>query len=135
MIRKKGFTLVEGICSLLIITIVIIGVLNFYKISNRLLLTTEVQTTSNSNLRIAQEFLAERIRKGSSITVGDKIIIIDNNSIYVENGILRYGTSSQQISPDIESVLIEDIGNDLYKIILNGKNEKLLTIVKRGLEI
>lgn len=132
MKRKEGFTLVEGVCSLLIITMVLIGVLNFYKITNKRLLITENQTIINGNLRIAQEFLVEKIRKSNSIKVNGNLIFIDENHVYIEKNILRYGTSSQQISPNISNVSIENMGGNTYKVITSGEFETLSTVVKRG---
>ncbi|KMT21332.1 PilW family protein [Clostridium cylindrosporum] len=130
--KKRGFTLIEAISSLFIISIVVIGSLNFYKISGNLLSSSENQGIINTNLRIAQEFIVDKVKNSSTIRLNGSSILIDGDRLFVERSILRYGSASQQISPDIMKVSVEDIGSNLYRINTIGEYETLSTIVKRG---
>lgn len=130
--RKRGFTLVEGIVSLLIISIVIITSLNFYRVSKKLLLETENQGHINSNLRIAQEFIVDKVRNSNDLILDKGSIFIDGKRLFVEKNILRYNTASQQISTDIVKVSVENMENSIYRITVSGEYETISTIVKRG---
>lgn len=130
--RKRGFTLVEGVVSLLIISIVIITSLNFYRVSKKLLLESENQGNINSNLRIAQEFIVDKVRNSSDLILDKGSIFIDGKRLFVEKNILRYNTASQQISTDIVKVSVENMENSIYRITVFGEYETMSTIVKRG---
>lgn len=131
-IRKKGFTLIEVIVSLFIISIVIIGSVGFYNMGRKLLNTTYSQGIINSNLRIAQEFVAEKVENSATLILNGNNILIDGNRLFVDKMILRYGTGSQQIATDIVDVFIENLGDDICRVTIKGEYEVLSTIVKRG---
>lgn len=128
---KKGFTLIEVISSLFIVSIVIVGTISFYNMGSKLLFTTDNQGIINANLRIAQEFIVDKVEESLSINQRSGISI-DGQKLFVKDRILRYGTSSQQISIDIVKVLIDEVDKDLYRVTVVGEYETLSTIVKRG---
>lgn len=129
--RKKGFTLIESMSALFIISIVVIWTLKFYKQSNSMIRSIESETTINTNLRIAQEFLVEKVRDSNTILLNGGSIIINGERIFVQNGILRLKTESQQIAPNVAKVTVENLGDNTYRITTIGKYETLSTIVKK----
>lgn len=130
--RKRGFTLVEVVSSLFIISIVIIGSVSFYNMGRKLLFITNEQGIINSNLRIAHEFVVDKIEESATVIIKGGEILIDGDRLFVDKRILRYKAASQQIAPDIVKVLVEDIGEDLFRVTIQGEHEDLSTIVKRG---
>lgn len=130
--KSRGFTLVEGVVSLLIISIVVITSLNFYRVSKKLLLEGEKQGNINSNLRIAQEFIVDKVRNSENLVLDNGSIFIDGKKLFVEKNILRYNTASQQISTDIIKVSIENMENSICRITVTGEYETISTFVKRG---
>ena len=132
MRRKKGYTLVENLVALFIIAIVIIGSVKFYIESKKSLNNINNKSTMYTNLKISQEFIVNKVRECNEININSGKIYIDGNELYVRGEILRYKTSSQQISPDIIKVSIENIGDDTYKVTIKGRADTVVSIVKRG---
>ena len=85
-----------------------------------------------TNLKISQEFVVNKVKEANDININSGKIYIDGNELYVKNNILRYKTSSQQISPNIIKVSIESVGEDIYKITIYGEEDTAISIVKRG---
>lgn len=92
------------------------------------------QINSMSNLRIAMDFVGDKLREGQSILIESGGVKANGSKIYLKNNILRYNTDSEQIACDISSFMVEkenDLG--LYKITLvSGINSmnSLITLRK-----
>ncbi|MEG0641723.1 MAG: prepilin-type N-terminal cleavage/methylation domain-containing protein [Clostridium sp.] len=132
MRRRNGFTLVEVITSVFILCIVVLGTVKFYRSINNAVETTNTQASIDVNLRIAQEFMAYKVRSSNTIILRAGIINIDGKELFVRDEMLRYGTASQHISPNVMKISIENLGQDLYRVSTIGQYESLTSIVKRG---
>lgn len=132
MKTKKGYTIVENLVALFIVSIVIIGSVKFYIESKKALNNISNKSVMLTNLKISQEFVVNKVKEANDININSGKIYIDGNELYVKNNILRYKTSSQQISPNIIKVSIESVGEDIYKITIYGEEDTAISIVKRG---
>ncbi len=132
MKTKKGYTIVENLVALFIVSIVIIGSVKFYIESKKALNNISNKSVMLTNLKISQEFVVNKVKEANEININSGKIYIDGNELYVKNNILRYKTSSQQISPNIIKVSIESVGEDIYKITIYGEEDTAISIVKRG---
>lgn len=132
MKTKKGYTIVENLVALFIVSIVIIGSVKFYIESKKTLNNISNKSVMLTNLKISQEFIVNKVKEANEININSGKIYIDGNELYVKNNILRYKTSSQQISPNIIKVSIESVGEDTYKITIQGEEDSAISIVKRG---
>ena len=114
---KRGFTIVELMISLSIMVIIITICFNTYLLTLREFAVLEGGVDGKANVRIAMDFITERIREGRSIIFGVEDVTIDGDRIYLRNNILRHGTDSQQIANNINSfgvIRVNDGG--LYKV-------------------
>lgn len=121
--RDKGLTLIElliAISIFLIITTlcsdVFINEIKDFKL-------TSTNINSSEELKIAMDFVCDKITIGNIITTGVNQINIDRDIVYLKNNVLRYDEDQQQIACDIDSFEVQKYNaNGLYKIILcSGK--------------
>jgi phage gp45-like len=85
---------------------------------------------SRANLRIAMDFLCDRIKEATNITPGCNSIKINYDTIYIENDILRVNVNAQQIAYGIGFMNVETVnGNGLMKVTLKSNTEDIVTFV------
>lgn len=129
---KKGYTLIEVMVSLFIFFIIISLTLEFISFSMGLNMDLKGRSSDLINATIAIDFIQDKIRTGNIEPINnynkDRLEILktfDGSILYLKNGILRYSTDSQQITPNIDYVFVEKISNNLFKISVTtsmGKN-------------
>ncbi|MEG2338543.1 MAG: prepilin-type N-terminal cleavage/methylation domain-containing protein [Clostridium sp.] len=130
--KKRGFTLIEALVGVIILSITIIGCVKFYKSVSQSYSVIDKKGESSVNLQIAHEFTVSKVQEASDINLLGHDYLIDGNRIFVQNGTLRYITASQHIAPNISEFKIEHVSNNLYRITTGTTFERLSTIVKRG---
>lgn len=137
MYKKKGFTLIEIIAALFIFSIIVAITFNFINFNNYLFSNISSSVDKKGNLRIAMDFVIEKIRNGNVIIIEENNgkVTIDGKSIYVKNNILRYDVDSQQIAPEITDfkVFHENETSGLYRVRIVSEIYSFETFVmKRG---
>ncbi|TDT61964.1 PilW family protein [Fonticella tunisiensis] len=137
MYKKKGFTLIEIIAALFIFSIIVAITFNFINFNNYLFSNISSSVDKKGNLRIAMDFVIEKIRNGNVIIIEENNgkVTIDGKSIYVKNNILRYDVDSQQIAPEITDfkVFLENETSGLYRVRIVSEIYSFETFVmKRG---
>jgi prepilin-type N-terminal cleavage/methylation domain-containing protein len=128
---KKGYTLIEVIASLAILCIIVFISFDFLGHSNRVYSSINTSIEEKANVRIAMEFVYSCMRDGKQIKFQNNVLTIDNKDIYVKNGILRYGSDSEQIAPLVTNIQVVDKGMGLYKILIFSDEYLQSTFVKK----
>lgn len=149
--ERRGFTLIEIIISLSILSILIVMSLGFVYGNEKIYSSTSKDIDGNVNLRIGLEFLINEILDADKVELVDKssgreivsksIIVttvsgttgsylkINGDLVYIKNSILRNDTLSQQVVSGIKAFSIEDRGEGLYKIVISSDKSSLSTII------
>lgn len=149
--ERRGFTLIEIIISLSILSILIVMSLGFVYGNEKIYSSTSKDIDGNINLRIGLEFLINEILDADKVELVDKssgreivsksIIVttvsgttgsylkINGDLVYIKNSILRNDTLSQQVVSGIKAFSIEDRGEGLYKIVISSDKSSLSTII------
>lgn len=149
--ERRGFTLIEIIISLSILSILIVMSLGFVYGNEKIYSSTSKDIDGNVNLRIGLEFLINEILDADKIELIDKSsgkeivsrsILVTNVSgtigsylkingdlVYIKNSILRNDTLSQQVVSGIKAFSIEYRGEGLYKIVISSDKSSLSTII------
>ena len=90
----------------------------------------EKEIDYRANVRIAMDFLCDRIKEAKSITPGCNTIKIDSDTIYIRNDILRAADDAQQVACGIVFMEVEAVNADgLMKVIVKSNREKATTFV------
>lgn len=152
--RKKGFTLIEIMISLCILSILVLITFNFVLYNDKNYSSSGKGIDESINLRIGLEFLVNQIASADRVELIDlsgtvnaiKVTSIssynpgvylkitygaDVDKVYILRNILRYNTASEQIVSGIESFSIEDRGRGLYKISISSESQTLSTLIYR----
>lgn len=129
--RKSGFTLIETVLVLFIISLISIASLSFIQFNINLFRNMEDSIDKQSNIRIAVDFVYDRIKEAKDIKVFDDEIMLDGKRVYVKNNILRYDTDSQQIACGINQIKVYEIKNNgkLYCINVSSGDFSQTTLV------
>ena len=86
------------------------------------------QIDARANLRIAMDYICDRIKGAKSIIPGCNSFKIDYDTIFIENDILRVKVDSQQIAYGIVFMEVEAVnGHGLMKVTLKSKTENAVT--------
>lgn len=126
--RHKGVTLIELMVALSIATLLMVTCCSVYKQNFVGMDGINKQIDARANLRIAMDYLCDRIKGAKSITPGCNSFKIDYDAIYIENDILRVKVDSQQIAYGIVFMEVVNVnGNNLMKVTLKSKTEKVMT--------
>ncbi|WP_078695753.1 PilW family protein [Caloramator quimbayensis] len=125
--KNKGFTLIEVLLMIIVLSSITVYVMNFLFHYNNFVWKIEDNVDIQENMKIAMDFLYDSIVKAGSINIENNSIYIDGKKFYIKNNILRYDTDSQQIASGITKIEIIKISDNqnLYfiKIYSNNKIE------------
>lgn len=151
--KKKGFTLVEIMITLFILSIIAAVSLGFY-ISNRRAYTSLSHSVEEGvNVRIALEYFFRRIESSNNVLLienrdGDEIevdeitvysvdtlpkfyIYIDGEKIFIIDDIIRCNQKSEHVVSGIKSFTIKKNGEGVYYIRVASNNFSQSTKVSR----
>jgi prepilin-type N-terminal cleavage/methylation domain-containing protein len=154
MLKRRGFTLIEVLVSISILSIIAVSTLSFVGSSDSLGRDIIERVEENMNLRIGLEYLAREIQGADSVRLIKKVnysetevdeieassvssnpgfyIYIDGEKLFLIKNILRRHTESQQIVSGIKSFYIKSEEGELYTIKISSENYSLSTrIYKR----
>lgn len=152
--KKSGFTLIEVMISLCILSILMLVTFNFVLYNDRNYSRSGKGIDESVNLRIGLEFLVNQIASADRVELvnlsgsANAINVIsissyspgvylkitygtDVDKIYILRNILRYNTASEQIVSGIKSFSIEDRGRGVYKISISSEKQTLSTLIYR----
>lgn len=107
--KKKGFTLIEVLFTLIVLSTISVYIMNFLFHYNNFVCKIKDNVDTQENMKIAMDFLYDIILKADSIKIENNSIFIDGKKVYIKNNILRYDTDSQQIASGITKIEIEKI--------------------------
>jgi prepilin-type N-terminal cleavage/methylation domain-containing protein len=128
--KHKGVTLIELIVALSMAAIIMAACFSIYKQNLDKMNAINNEIDSRANVRIAMDFLCDRIKAAKSITPGRNSIKIDYDTIYIRNDILRAVDDAQQIACGIVFMEVEAVNADgLMKVIVKSNMEKATTFV------
>lgn len=154
MRRKPGFTLVEVLISVLILSILALYTLNFILSSELTGRRTIEGVDDNMNLRMGLEYLAREIHGADSIRLIERIggsenevtfieagsvdinprfyFYINEDKIFLIDNILRRHTESHQIISGIKSFSVKSTEEGIYTIKITSEGNSVSTKVCRG---
>lgn len=128
MKNQKGFSLIEIMVSLGILSLITIGLVTFFSGGTRAWVTGQYQLEAQRNARFSMDRMVKEIREGKNITSGSETSItvyvpsLGGNSAYsVIFALSVSGTTIQRdTNPLIDNVLKID-GEDIFKYYDNVK--------------
>lgn len=152
--KEKGFTLVEIIIGLSIVSIIVTICLEFYISNYRYYLKLSNEVDEEVNLRIAIEYLYDVIMSSQGVelvknvgniktfvneidvesgaTQPEQYLFADNKKIYIVNDIIRCDQNSNHVVSNIKEFSIKRRGLVIYIITVKSQNHSLKTnIYKR----
>lgn len=120
---NKGVTLIELLIAISIFLIIATLCSDIFVNEIKDFKLTSININSSEELKIAMDFVYDKITIGNSITAGVNQITIDKDKVYLKNNVLRYDEDQQQIACNIDSFEVQKYNTKgLYKIILcSGK--------------
>lgn len=129
--KKKGFTSIELLMTLIILSTISVYIMNFLFHYNSFVLKIEDNVDTQENMKIAMDFLYDIISKADSIKIEKDSIFIDGKKVYIKNNILRYDTDSQQIASGITKIEIEKIydNQNLYFVKMYSNDNVQTTYI------
>lgn len=151
---KKGFTLIEILIAISLLSILTLISMGFVFATQRVNNTLSGKIDENVNVRIALEFLSREISNSNEVFLIEEIdgtineieevnvisvrdnpltyLKIGEKKIYIINEIIRYDTKSQQVVSGIKAFSVKHGGQGVYFIGVYSENYYLSTCVYKG---
>ncbi|MCK4308587.1 MAG: prepilin-type N-terminal cleavage/methylation domain-containing protein [Candidatus Atribacteria bacterium] len=127
---QKGFSLIEMMVALGILSLIIIGLVTFFSGGTRAWVTGQYQLEAQRNARLSMDRMVKEIREGKNITSGSETSITvsvphfdvdgDIDSYYSVTYALNDTTIQRDTNPLIENVLT---GEAIFKYYNNSDTE------------
>lgn len=125
--NQKGFSLIEMMVALGILSLIIIGLVTFFSGGTRAWVTGQYQLEAQRNARFSMDRMVKEIREGNSISSGSNATSITINYLAsFGKSPVTYSLSGTTISRDTNPLIdnvLKIAGEDIFKYYNNSDTE------------
>ncbi|WP_156792099.1 hypothetical protein [Caloramator australicus] len=121
----------EVIIYFLVISLTFILTIEFFMFSNKLYKNIFKGLEGRENIRIATEFLQDKILSSKNIYFNNGILTVDNKKIYLNKDVLIYEYNSTPVVDKINYFNVIDLGRGVYEIHISSGSYVNKVIVKK----
>lgn len=128
--NRRGYFLLELLLSFALLSIIFIITMYFFVYQTRFCSNQIKRMDSSINVRIAIEFLSDKIKNANTVDFKNNILYVDNKKIYLNNDVLTYEYNSLPITNKINSFEVKSLGNGIYELSVISGNCSSTVFVK-----